>query len=313
MNKEIGFPNIEEQQCRELTQELLDELFKALGLSRDGWLANAFSPLFWKPLYRFSAIASRFDQIVTENGFQEAAKWILPNFVKEVNVLGAAELPKQGPLVVASNHPGSYDSLVISANLPRDDIKIVSSNIPFLKRLPATSKHMLFSAPDSYVRMGVLRQAIRHLRGGGALLVFARGRIDPDPAIMPGAGEELKKWSPSLGMFMKKAPQTKLAISLVSGILAPKFVHHPLTIFRKTRHDKQRIAEFLQGIRQMLAPGKVLLSPKLSFTPPLTLDDLSSNTDLRTLTDEIIQRAEELLPLHSGVLLPPSTFEIAHT
>lgn len=288
----------EESRVDDLTEELIKELFMALGFSPDGWVRNTFSPLVRKPFHRFSTIASRFDQIIVEQDFREAARWILPNFVKDVNVFGAETIPSQGPLLIASNHPGAYDSLVIAASIPRSDLKIITSSIPFLKKLPHVREHTIFSAPDSHIRMTVVRSAIRHLREGGALLVFARGRIDPDPAHMPGAVEEIENWSSSLGLFLRKVPETKLAITIVSGILAPFFTKHPLTIFRRNRQDKQRIAEFFQGIRQMLSPGEILLNPELSFSPPLTIEDFRHREDIKMLAKEIIRKAQNQLMSH---------------
>lgn len=282
-----------------LTDELVKELFLALGFPAESWIKKVFSPLVWKPMYRFSTIASRFDAIIAEEGFRAAARWILPNFVKDVDVFGAKRIPDKGPLLIASNHPGAYDALVIAANIPRSDLKIITSNIPFLNLLPHTREHMIFSAPDSHIRMTVVRAAIRHLQKGGALLVFARGRIDPDPAHMPGAKDEIEHWSPSLGMFLRKVPETKLAITIVSGILAPFFTRHPLTIFRRKRQDKQRIAEFFQGIKQMLSPGEILLNPTLSFSSPFTLEDFHHRDDLRQLASEIIRQAKRQLNTHT--------------
>jgi len=296
----------EEIRIKDMVQELLDELFIALGFSPDGWISNLFSPLFQEPMYRFSSIATNFDELVIKRGFQEAANWFTNQFVKGVDALGVRAIPKEGPLLIASNHPGAYDSLLIAANIPRDDIKIISSPIRFLRMLPTTREHMVFSAPDAHVRMGVVRQAIRHLRAGGALLVFARGSIDPDPAHIPGAEDDLELWSPSLGLFLQKVPQLKLAITLVSGVLSHKYANHPFTIFRKRQIDKQRIAEFFQVMRQLLSPGELMITPKLTFAPPMTLKDFKNGEDVREITSEIVKRAKSLLPFHTGTALLPS-------
>jgi hypothetical protein len=291
----------------QLTSDLVGELFSALGFSSAGWVGNILTPWVWRPFHRFSTISSTFDQITAEEGFREAARWILPNFVKDVNVFGAEQIPERGPLLIASNHPGAYDALVIAATIPRDDLKIISSGIPFLKKLPHVCQHMIFSNPDSHIRMTVVRSALRHLKEGGALLVFARGRIDPDPAHMPGAIQEIENWSSSLGLFLEKVPETKLAITIVSGILAPFFTRHPLTVFRRERQDKQRIAEFFQGIRQMLSPGEFLLKPEVSFSSPLTLEDFHCRDDVKLLAREIIRKAQKQLMIHSQLFSLEST------
>jgi hypothetical protein len=254
-------------------------------------------------MVRFSELATKFDYRIVNEGFQRASAWFISHFVNQVKTMGTENLPSEGPLVIASNHPGAYDSLVIAANLPRDDLKIISSNIPFLKKLPVTRNHIIFSAPDVHIRMGVVRQGIRHLKDGGALLVFARGSIDPDPAFMPGSEEELSHWTSSLGLFLRKVPQAKLAITLVSGVLAHEYINHPATIFRKGRVNKQRLSEFFQVMNQLLVPGKLMVSPNLSFAPTLTLDDLGNYKDLKKISREIVKRAQEHFDYHTSQLL----------
>ena len=294
-----------EKEVSTLANDLVDELNKSFGFRKDGFMRPFLKLLVWKPMVRFSELATKFDSRVVKEGFQRASAWLISHFVDQVNTMGTENLPSEGPLIIASNHPGAYDSLVIAANLPRDDLKIISSNIPFLKKLPVTRNHMFFSAPDAHIRMGVVRKAIRHLKEGGALLVFAHGSLDPDPAFMPGAEEELTHWTSSLGFFLRKVPQAKLAITLVSGVLAYKYVNHPATLFRKGQVNKQRLSEYFQVMNQLLVPGKLMVSPNLSFAPTLTLDDLGDYNDLKEISREIIKRAQEHFDYHSSQLLTP--------
>jgi hypothetical protein len=287
-----------------ITHILSGEMFRALGFSNDGWIARTFTPIIWNPIHRFAHIAAGFDQIVRVQGFHEASKWILPNFVDKVNVAGVASIPKDGPLIIAANHPGAFDTLVITANLSRSDVKIiVNIPLPFIQELPATQEHFLYAPRDPHIRIGVVRSALKHLKAGGVLLLFASGGIDPDPASMSGAKEALSNWSDSLDLFLKRVPQTKLQITLISGILPPKFVNHAFTHFRKQRSDKQRISEFFLVIRQMLSPGKYLSSPQLSFAEPLTQDQLLYSGMHHEIGPAIIQRAEEALYLHTATFL----------
>lgn len=287
------------EQAEQLTHILCGELFQALGFSRDGALARLLSPLARKPIQRFSHIAAGFDQQVKAHGFQAASRWILPNFAQAVDVITMPELPRQGPLLVTSNHPGAYDTLVITANIPRDDIKIIV-NIPldFIQQLPETLQHFLYAPPDPYTRMKVVRQAIRHLKAGGALLLFASGGIDPDPAHMPGSEASIQGWSRSLEIFTRLVPDTQVIISMVSGILTPKYIHHPLTHFRKLRPDKQRISEFLQVMNQMLRPGNYVQKPQLSFAMPFAGSSLQGSLGRPFSMDHLIDQANQLLKDH---------------
>lgn len=285
---------------RELADNLVFELNKSLGFRKGGLSHSLIKPLVWKPMFRFSEMATMFDYRVVQEGWQKASAWFITHFVDQVKALGTESLPRKGPLLVASNHPGAYDSLVISSLVPRDDLKIISSDIPFVKQLPDTSKHMIFSAKDPHTRMQAARQALRHLKAGGALLVFARGTMDPDPAFMPGSDEEISNWSSSLGLFLRNEPRTQVAISLISGVLIPQYIKHPATLFRKGRVNKQRLSEFFQVMHQILAPGKLMVSPSLSFTAPFTLEDLDlvGCRDIQQISSEIIKRARQHFNSH---------------
>jgi len=294
-----------ERKTTVLANDLVFELNKSLGFRKDGLVQPLLKPLVWKPMVRFSKLATTFDHRVVHEGWQKASAWFITHFVDKVKTLGSEHLPKEGPLIIAANHPGAYDSLVISSQIPRDDVKIISSDIPFVKKLPDTSKHMIFSTPDAHDRMGAARSALRHLKDGGALLVFARATMDPDPAFMPGSEVELTRWTSSLGLFLRHVPQTKLAVSIISGVLAPKFLDHPATIFRRGRVNKQRLSEFFQVMYQLLAPGKLMVSPSLSFGLPLSLDEigLRDTSDINKITDEIIKKAQTHFLFHSKAFL----------
>jgi hypothetical protein len=299
-----------EKKTKILAEDLVFELNKSLGFRKDGILQPILKPIVWKPMLRFSELATQFDYRVVQEGFQKASAWFISHFVDRVRELGVENLPAEGPLVVAANHPGAYDSLVITSRIPRDDVKIISSDIPFVKKLPDTSKHMIFKAQDPHTDMGVARKALRHLKEGGALLVFARGTLEPDPAFLPGSEEELTRWTSSLGLFLKNVPQAKLAIALISGVLSSKYINHPSTIFRKGRVNKQRLSEFCQVMHQLMVPGKLMVSPNLSFAPTLTLDDLGGGRDIHRITEEIIHKAQEQLEFHCKNLLPADLPEL---
>lgn len=254
---------------RELTDKLLQEIFKALGWGPRHPLRAPFLPIFSIAAGRFARIAVRFDQDVAVVGFREAAQRLLLYFVRDVHARGMEQVPAEGPLLVVSNHPGTVDGLVIASRLARPDLKIVVSGVPFLRLLQATADHLICSSLDMFERMMVVRSAIRHLRDGGAVLVFPSGGIDPDPAVMSGTLEQVETWSPSLEVILRRVPQARVLITSVSGVLDPGWARSPLTRLRRGRRERQRVAEFFQVIEQVLFPGRVLVRPSLSFATPL--------------------------------------------
>ena len=259
----------QKERINRLTKVLVGELFKALGFDNKGLVSKALSPFVQKPIKNFAEICIGFDERVVRSGFQSAAQWIMPNFAPDMCVDVQQEIPTTGPLLICSNHPGAYDSLVITSNLPRDDIKIVV-NIPldFINEIPATLSHFLYAPHDPFVRMSVVRSAMKHLKSGGALLVFASGRIDPDPTTMIGAENEISRWSRSLELLLRSVPETNLLITIVSNILHVKYVNHVFTRFQKERPDRQRISEFMQVIHQLRTKDVMELVPRLTFSKP---------------------------------------------
>jgi len=275
----------------ELNEKLLEEIFKAVGWGPGHPLRMGLTPLFSTASLRFARIAVGFDQDVAAHGFSEAARRLLPHFAGELQVRGAESIPAEGPLLVVSNHPGTIDGLAIASQLPRPDLKIVVAGVPFLRNLRATANYLIYSSLNVFERMNVVRSVIRHLEGGGAVLLFPSGGIDPDPAVMPGALEEVETWSPSLELILRRVPATRVLVTLVSGVLHPVWVYNPLTRLRRARRDRQRVAEFFQVIQQMLFPGSLLLRPSVWFAQMLQF----SPGDKTPLLSAIIHAAKEQL------------------
>ena len=281
-----------------LRETLIYELTKALGLSQEQGLGKAIRPLFEKAAKRFAELGIGLDRIVAEQGVAAGARWVLPRFVKNFTARGVEHIPEEGPLVIAANHPAAYDSLIISAHVERPDYKIIIGDIPFFEHLPHVSQHAIYAPnpKDIHGRMRVILEALRHLQDGGALLIFARGEIEPDPDFMPQADAEFGLWSRSLEIFLKRAPSTRVLVTIVSGVIARSAFRHPFTWFRRKRPDRQRLAFMFQMLRQTLADRELFgLAPRVSFGDLIGLSDAS--TPEQALAD-ITASARRLLQSH---------------
>lgn len=282
----------------DLRKALLDEIVRAVGLPITNFWRKMVEVLFWVPINRFSKLGAFFDKMVYQHGFSKAVDISLKLLVSDIDILHAVDVPKTGPLLVISNHPGTYDALCLAAKLPRDDVKIVSSNIPFLKIMKNANDHFLFTSVDNYVRMLVIRNAIRHLEKGGAVIMFPSAHMDPEPAFMSGAMEALDEWSRSIEIFVRKVPETIVQVAIVSRVLIPKYLAHPITRVRKGRRDRQRIAEFLQVVNQMIYKKKINQVPLVSFAQPFSLEQISPEKDISKLLPYSVARAKELMHDH---------------
>lgn len=260
-------PNLETE-IQILHDALILEMTKALALPRTEHAKKFIRAIFGKAARRFAELGAGLDRVVAESGVAAGARWALPRFVKSHAARGAEIIPPEGPLVIASNHPAAVDSLVISAHVDRPDYKIIVGDIPFFENLPHLSEHAIYAPgpQDTSGRMAVIRKCIRHLQDGGALLIFPRGGIEADPDCMPAADGEFDKWSRSLEIFLERVPQTRVLVTIVSGVIQQTAMHNPLTWLRRARPDRQRLAFIYQMMRQALS-GKELfgLTPRVTF------------------------------------------------
>jgi hypothetical protein len=276
------------------------EVFKAIGISAQNRLFIWLNWLVWLPASRFAKMGANFDNTVAQSGFKNAAHEILRPFIDRVSVSMLEGLPESGPLLIVANHAGLYDALIISTLLPRDDLKIVASGVLFLRNLPHTSEHLIFSTYDVYDRMSVIREGVRHLQNGGALLIFPGGHIEPDPSFLPGMDEAFEKWSPSIEIMLKKEPQTRVVVAIISHILSPKCWKVPLTRLRSIYYERLRIAEFIQMIWQMIFVGSLKASPCISFSKVCRVDELEDDSKRYHLLPMIVQKARETLLIHKN-------------
>ena len=280
---------------QKLSESFVSELTKAMALPQTESVRGLVRLMFGKATRRFSEIAIGLDREIEQHGSAAGARWLLPHFVAGYEARGMEIIPNEGPLIIAANHPASYDGLIISAYVNRPDYKIIIGEIPPYRYLPHVSQHAIFSPnlKNTFGRMQTARNAIQHLKDGGALLIFPRGGIEPDPAFMPNPDAEFDRWSRSLEIFLQRVPRTRVLVTIVSGVIAQASMRHPITWFRRARPDRQRLAFMYQVIRQILS-GKELFS----LTPRVTFGEVLSSVNHQHVLKEIKQSARRTLQQH---------------
>ena len=281
-----------------LTETLIFEITKALALPQTQTVRKTVRLLAGKAAQQFSELALKLDRVVEQDGLAAGARWLLPRFVRSHSASGIENIPPEGPLVIASNHPASIDSVVISAHVARPDYKVIIGEIPFFKNLPNVSRNAIFAPAQNDIsgRMQVVREIIQHLKKGGAILIFARGGIEADPAFMPDADAEFNKWSRSLEIFLKKVPETQVLVTIVSGVIEKSATSHPITWFRKGRPARQRLAFMYQMIRQIISGREIFgLTPQVTFGE---LININNTTDHEHMLQTINESAHRVLKTH---------------
>ena len=242
-----------------LTRVCTDQLLDAFGL--DGGLRPPFELLVRGPAKRLARQIVTYDEIVGDFGLAAGGAWALEHLARRAEVEGKENVPLEGPLLLVANHPGLADSLALFAAVPRYDLRVVAAEKPFLKALPNTSRYLMSVSEASPKRFGVIRSAARHLERGGAVLTFPRGEIEPDPAVLPGAVEGLRRWSESLDLFARLVPDLAVVPVAVSGVISPAALRNPLTLVRRKPRDR----EWLAATLQMLTPALRNVITKVAF------------------------------------------------
>jgi 1-acyl-sn-glycerol-3-phosphate acyltransferase len=287
--------NTQNNEINTLTETLIFELTKALALPQTERAKSIVRFVFGRAARSAAEVGIGLDRAVAEGGVCAGARWILPRFVKSYGARGIENIPRHGPLVIASNHPAFVDSVVISAYVDRPDYKVIIGNIPFFKNLPHLSQHAIFAPEksDTVGRMHVIRDSIRHLKLGGALLIFPRGGIEPDPEFMPEPDGEFDHWSRSLEIFMQRVPDLQILVTIASGVISHSAIRHPITWLRRARPDRQRLAFMYQFVRQLLSGRQIF-----DLMPRVTFGEILSGKNHAHILAEIEQAARRTLDRH---------------
>jgi hypothetical protein len=278
-----------------LREAVVEEVVKVFGTSRRSLIGRGIAAAVRPAARHLAELAAQFEMRVGKNGLPDASRWLLPRFVRSVDAQGTESVPAEGPLLVTANHPGSVDGLIIAAQLPRPDLKIVIADLPFFLNLKILKERLIYVSRDTYQRLTPVRAAIRHLREGGAVLIFPGGTIEPDPAILPGMQTAIDSWSESIDLILRRVPDTQVLVGIVSGVLSPALLHNPLTRFRRNLKDRQRIAEIIQTINQLLLPFKPSVNPRLRFSSPFTLEEIQRRYSESSAIEAVRRTARSLL------------------
>jgi hypothetical protein len=281
-----------------LSKSLVVELAGSIGFRDSRLVQKIIGPIFRPVTDRLARVGATFSRNMAEYGFSRAMGMALNGFVRKVTARGGDSFPSAGPLLVVSNHPGTYDSLVIASQLRRDDLRIISSDIPFVMRLQHAKDNFIFISRNEFNRMAAARQAIRHLKRNGAVMLYGFGQLDSDPAVYDDAPTQIEQWMASINLFLKTVPETRLVLSIVSHVVSPKWRHSLLYWLRQKPLDRRRLVEFGQVIYQLLFPGRLLLSPFISFSTPITVPELHRASGSGDIRAAIISRAKALLADH---------------
>ncbi len=278
-------------QINQLTQINLQDMLDNFGLGQMRRGRGLIERALWPPAQILARQVARLDQRVGQIGLSDAARELLMRYVHRLEIRGAEQVPPTGGALFVVNHPGMTDTLACFTSIPRADLRIVSNDRPFIRALPNIASRILFVSDQPNERMAIVRQVSRWLESGGAVMINPAGKIEPDPAVMPGALASLDEWSDSVGLFVRLAPHTVIIPMVVSGVIYAGALTHPLTRVRRAQLDRERVAATIQAFLSSTGYLKSRMNVLVQFGAPRRAADLiplgTATAITRAITDAV--------------------------
>jgi hypothetical protein len=289
-----------------LKSHLIYELCQAAGLKTGGWQQRALTAVVGRPIDSVAHLFSHIDATIGLDGVAAGFAVLLSRFVKDPILNGTENLPAEGPLLIVSNHPGAYDVLLIGATLDRRDLRILTSTTALYRVMTNWHRHTIEVGTTPEDGMRSIRESVRHLRDGGALLIFPSGLVEPDPDVLPGAREAMAAWRPGVEALVNLAPQAAVVHAIASGVLSPRWINNPLLRLQRVDWQRRKLAEMIQVVQQMVRPQTKKLSPRLTFGPPIMGEELREQAGGKVVLPLLIERAQALLNRHMEAASAPA-------
>lgn len=258
---------------KDLHPLIMDEIVWALRFKDKPFASFLTRLLFSLPARKFTRIVVELENAVAEGGPAFGAQKMYPYFFEKMNTSGSERVPQKGPVILAANHPGGMESIAQIGLAGRNDLRVISSDVNFLRPLPAIVDCLIPITNEVKVRFSALKEAIDHLQAGGCLLIYPSGSLDPDPRYFSNAKMHIKRWSRSLEVFIKKIPGLSIVPIITSNVLHEKFLFNKIVMTQKYRMDRQRAAEFLQTLNMMFFKGR-RINVEMSFGAPVHYEGL---------------------------------------
>lgn len=165
------------------------------------------------------------------------------------------EIPKSGPLIIVANHPfGILDPCVLAHFVAshRPDLRVMANSL--LEMMTEVKPWIIpvdvFGGKGSVARnLGPMKDALRHLRGGGALAVFPSGEV---AHWKIARGVEESPWSTHIGSLVRRTGATVLPVYFPgrnSALFHAAGLVHPMLRTGMLLHEFRRGREKVVNIR----------------------------------------------------------------
>lgn len=209
--------------AREIARISAREMVRSLGLAEGSPLLRA--GLVW-PFYAASRdlgmTLATLERELDAHGLPLAAEAALTRFGVALEMSGVEV--GEGPCLVLANHPGAYDALALMRAIGRRDLLILAADREFLRALARLSAHLVFVGDGPAEKARALRRSLVWLRGGGALLHFPAGKIEPDADFVSPGSPLIGEWQPGVSTLVATCERVagRLFVGGVRGVHSPR-------------------------------------------------------------------------------------------
>lgn len=278
-----------EDALTKLTRANAREMLVAFKLERLKYMRPLAEMLASVPARRLSRFLLRFDDCAGRHGLAAAGRLILDEFTRATDFEGLENIPSSGPLLIVSNHPGLVDAMAIWVALEsRPDLKTIAAERDILTLFPNVRKMLLFVNPRAECRTGLMRDAARHLRRGGALLTFPAGAIEPDPSMR--SVHRHMDWSSSPDLLVRLVPETKVLPVVVSGVISITAHRHLLARRLADPRERDWAAATLQVMCRRFRDTRT----RVMIGEPISMGRLPIQSALETVMTSMLDRVPQV-------------------
>lgn len=259
-----------------LTELVIREVFINFGLKQTGPVANLLSSIMYRPAREFAKVLSSIDHDASTSGLHGAASNVLHHFVTRLEIRGW-ESPKEGPLLVVSNHPGGTDPFVLASAIDRRDLHFLSQEHIVFDTLPNLKRFLVCTAEDRSDGHLAIRRIMSLLKKQQTVLIYPGGELELDPSIFQGTNELLRDWSQSVALILSRMPDVIVQPVVLRGTISMKAWKSWLTRIGKEVTTRLQIAMITQIAIRQLKQDAYPVETTLIKGMPLRARDLSSD------------------------------------
>jgi hypothetical protein len=199
------------------------EMVAALGVrNAPRLLRRGFELSFYAASRNLARTLASFEREVPLLGLPAAAGNALLRCGVALRVSGIR--PGPGPCLVLANHPGAFDALSLMCAVARRDLLILAADREFLRALSGLSAHFVFVSDTPSARARALKRTLLWLRGGGAVLHFPAGKIEPDADFARPGSTLIEPWQPGVSALVKACERVggSVFVAGVRGVHSPR-------------------------------------------------------------------------------------------